>query len=1220
MKKAPLTLLSALLSFFLVSDVSGRPASSDACFERWWIDRLATARADRGDAYALLPLRDVLRLAQTAEDPLRIAAAIEAIRQQAGIDPLVADEMDMMLLHADYSRSDLESASRRKERLGIFDSYLIGEASSREAENDMRAVSAWRRIPTSPNGQVSLHHLVFPSTRHHVWLRTYFHLKRSTKVALRYGADDRASIYIDGREVASPEGVHDFAFDQHAVALKLDAGWHRLTARVDQEEGKWTFLARLTRPDGKPLASSVSMEMPADFKAIDAEIDTGKRKRKRHSKKKIKVRTLAGELEERAKRGDLRARIHWARDLHARGLPHRRSDRALTLARLSVGARPSDPEALSTLATIESEPSRRRRALERWRAEDPTHPAAAREWVHYLFPFNQRRSTIDAARAQLEACGERDPYLEAWVALAGFSWSFPSGALAELDALTKTFPRQPVIRERQAAFAAGRELTMRARTAYREYFQLVAGDALARQKYHRWLESMLDHQTLIDSATTAVRLYPHDIGFRLDLARAQDRVGRTDEASKTLERALGVSPDHPAALLLAGEWALRDGREDEAVQRWRSALKSLPDPGTLPERIAEVTGDDAAFSSEWSISLEQARTIYERAAENLSNEHAMVVVADAAAYKVRRNGLSTTFRQLVYAIRDAAKVGTTQSYSFPYSPKLERPHVLEARLVRLDGTEHPLIIRDQAMISNPELRMWYDSRIRSFGFPKLEDGDLIEIRYRVDDRGPANPIAEGYFGDLWFVGSGIPVLSARLTTEAPLSLPIRHHLVNFPEGAKESETIADDKRIHVVETPPLDAYDSLPDSPPPSERLPHVIVGTATSWAELGAMYAELLKDQLDLDADSRQKVGQVLRGRQSRRDKISALYHWVIENTRYVALELGIHALKPYKISDVFHRRFGDCKDKAGLLVAMLEEAGIDAQIALVRTYDRGSFDTTVPVFEAFDHAIVYVPDEDLWLDGTVVHHGLEEIAFGDRGGLALLIDRSGRNESRLTKIPDAAPRNARDFQEEEITVQADGSASFAVRVEAEGERAAEERSYFRLEENRGGVLQHRLLREMPDIMLTAVNFEAMGLENETVSYTYNGRVDGFARLEKQRLSLPIGLLPPVFPADIPDPRRDMPVVLPRPFSSERRTLIRLGPTMKVVESPKSHHIDSPWGSLRIEARSTRDGVRIDIHAVVRGGRVSVDRLDEWTGFLERARQALGQRLLVEIGPEVRP
>ena len=60
---------------------------------------------------------------------------------------------------------------------------------------------------------------------------------------------------------------------------------------------------------------------------------------------------------------------------------------------------------------------------------------------------------------------------------------------------------------------------------------------------------------------------------------------------------------------------------------------------------------------------------------------------------------------------------------------------------------------------------------------------------------------------------------------------------------------------------------------------------------------------------------------------------------------------------SEVIQRHYGDCKDKANLLVAMLRAAGIKANLALLDVGPGPDVSTALPGISLFDHAIVYVP-----------------------------------------------------------------------------------------------------------------------------------------------------------------------------------------------------------------------------------------------------------------------
>ena len=121
--------------------------------------------------------------------------------------------------------------------------------------------------------------------------------------------------------------------------------------------------------------------------------------------------------------------------------------------------------------------------------------------------------------------------------------------------------------------------------------------------------------------------------------------------------------------------------------------------------------------------------------------------------------------------------------------------------------------------------------------------------------------------------------------------------------------------------------------------------------------------------------------------DKVRALHRFVIEKTRYVGLEFGIHGYKPYPVSQVLLRRFGDCKDKALLLMALLREQGIESELVLLRSRRAGLVDSQPASLAIFDHAITYVPRLDLYLDSTAEFAGMSELPSQDQGVMVLRV-----------------------------------------------------------------------------------------------------------------------------------------------------------------------------------------------------------------------------------------
>lgn len=1204
--------LGAALALVLVAPAAAAPPK---CFEDWWRQRLDEARTLRGGAEALTPIREVADMGRTAADPDAVRDALDALRALPDMHPLVAGEIDGMLLGADLDRGDLAAAEARRRRLGLVTRLLIagpfkGEDVPADLLGDLEqpasAASRWRVVETGPDGILPLHELMTPASRTSALVVFYLRVLRRTAIALRYGADDRAVLDIDGATVLAPDGQHDFSFDQHAAFVELEPGWRRVAVRVSQDDRAWNLQVRLTTPDGRAVdPAAISVEWPGDVAAVERELRAHPARWTRAS-----GATIPDLLEQRAQRGDPRSLARVAEDLADRGIPDRKDSRAVTLARQAAEAAPGDVDVQWVRAIVDSDPARRREALEQVLKIEPSHPGALRRLAAYYLEYGRTDASLGAARRSLDACGKEDAYLQGWEAIARDARGFPAGAAADVSRLVAQSPRQVVLWERLADLLQRDGRTASARAAFEHVLALERVNARARGALMSLYASVGDADSGQRLLEQTLVLAPLDMSLRRQLVRLLLSDGRAEEALQQVRTALALSPGNPALMELQGEVLLASGDERDAAAAWKSALGAAQDPGALGDRITALTGADDTFGAEWTVSLDQARAI--EASHPVEGDPPAVVLSKTVAYRVRADGLASRFNQSIMRIRRPDQAEFARSFSFSYSPTLERATVLAARLVRRDGGVTLAARADRPMLPDPEVRMWYDSRVVELSFPRLEEGDLIEIRWRITDRGPGNPVGEGYFGELWIAGDEVPVLAPRLVLDAAPEAPLAHQIVNSPAPATEKSEAREDRRLTVIELPPLPAYRSAPLAPPPTTRLPYCVVGAVPDWSTLARMYSRLVRDQAVAGPDVRDVVHQALAHAVDRRQKIRALYDWLIDNTRYVALELGIHALKPYDASSVLHRRFGDCKDKATLLLTMLREAGVDAELALVRTRDRGPLDTKIPTFADFDHAIVHIPGDELWLDGTVMHHGLGEVPAMDRDAMALLVDPGGEGGGKLVTIPEQRPEDSFVSYDEQLVLQETGDAQVSVAVTARGDDAGRERGYFRGSTRPGAVLADRLRRLHPDLSLVNADFTAVGLDDEAVRFSFRAQMQRFARPEGGALSAPLGLDTPELPLDRPAVDRRLPIELPPPFQRRMTSKISFPEGFAVRETPPNETVDSPFGRVTVQVRPGRRSVEVTVELVFLGGLVPVERVPELAAFVERAEHALSGRIIL--------
>ena len=182
--------------------------------------------------------------------------------------------------------------------------------------------------------------------------------------------------------------------------------------------------------------------------------------------------------------------------------------------------------------------------------------------------------------------------------------------------------------------------------------------------------------------------------------------------------------------------------------------------------------------------------------------------------------------------------------------------------------------------------------------------------------------------------------------------------------------------------------------------------------------------------------------------ERVRAVHDFVVRSTRYVGLELGIHGYKPYNVTQVLARRFGDCKDKASLMVAMLREVGVNAELTLLRTRRGGRVDARPASLAIFDHAIVYVPVLDRYFDGTAEFSGGDELPAEDQGVPALRVQPRGSALTETPVFPASANRVERrwlvqlsasgeDRADEEITIRGQAAPEWREHYQTAAERS---------------------------------------------------------------------------------------------------------------------------------------------------------------------------------------
>jgi transglutaminase-like putative cysteine protease/predicted Zn-dependent protease len=261
----------------------------------------------------------------------------------------------------------------------------------------------------------------------------------------------------------------------------------------------------------------------------------------------------------------------------------------------------------------------------------------------------------------------------------------------------------------------------------------------------------------------------------------------------------------------------------------------------------------------------------------------------------------------------------------------------------------------------------------------------------------------------------MPVRHARLTLEAPAALPLRWVARDLP-GVSPKEEVSQGRRRLTFEARDLQpADDPEPGLPSDAPRSAYVAFSTGSAWADLARRYSEIVDRAIrgaDVNAFLRAAAGGPAA---SQLETINRILARMSDEVRYTGMELGEGGLIPRTPAETLKRRFGDCKDKAVLLTALLRAADIPAYVALLNAgEDDPDVEESLPGFGLFNHAIVVVPGAPaLWIDPTDPYARAGELPTADQGRLALVASPTATG---LVRTPEAAAADNRVIETREV------------------------------------------------------------------------------------------------------------------------------------------------------------------------------------------------------------
>jgi tetratricopeptide (TPR) repeat protein len=970
----------------------------------------------------------------------------------------------------------------------------------------------WRRVEHFDyDGRVNLAALLDPSRWTCAYLVTYIKSESAQEIALRLGAYRGVKLWLNGRRLLSDDQAHLGALDQYVAGGRLEPGWNKLKCKVCQRTGRWHLRLRLTDLAGNPLQLTHSAEIhptpdrsadtspqpePDSFPAWLKEqpddphgfkhlLQAVWSRRTGFFKRSVAEATALAEAHPRCPLYRmLLARAHFAAG-------HEGS--ALKAVREAERLVPGLPDALLERARYEQRHQRHERALK------------------ILAPLIKAEPVMPAVRAQRISL------------LADRGWVFD--ALQAANSFLAVQPDRPWTWRMIGSLHFSLDQPDDGIRAYEKSLQL---EASHEGTYNRLVDKALQrgrYQQALDIIRRKGRVFPCLITSALREARILLAMQEYNQALSVCDRVAGIAPDYWYQQKLRGDIHYRRGERQKALLSYHAALQLQPDNPQLREYLDFLEQRRDEVFDEFGLSEPVVEKVLTQVPDAAAFPEAEAVfLLDDHVTHVFQDGSASHLVRQVYLLRTEKALQRFSRFRVPSSSSFKLD---TAETIKPDGTRQEATSIRRGVIH----------------FPALEPGSLLHVAYRYESS--SSSWMEDHF-DMSFNFQGRdPCLRARWVLALPADKQLK--VLKTGELIKErTDTFSGQPvRIWTAEHAPMLHRESM--RPPIRLLRAAVYVSTVPSWDVLARWQNSLISDQFEVNDEIRKKTEEITKNEQTPLGKLRAIYQFVAKEVRYLHHDVGIFGKKPNKAINVFENRFGDCKDKATIMIAMLKHVGIQAAYAAVRTVEKGPVFWEVPHAQT-NHIITYIPaqkgiDKPLFVDGTSQYGDLEYLLDRNQGIRALVLDGETH---KIIETPSLPPETSTLENTSTASIRDDDTLVLRARERWTGWFAYTHRSGLNVEGKRLEELAKELSYRYPGAVLKTARFSGLDTLDKEAGCDFTLEVPGQVRREGKTLRVNL-----LWPSNLargmarkPERRYDIFMVY--------RTNFKISGTLQLPEGPK--------------------------------------------------------------------
>ena len=522
-----------------------------------------------------------------------------------------------------------------------------------------------------------------------------------------------------------------------------------------------------------------------------------------------------------------------------------------------------------------------------------------------------------------------------------------------------------------------------------------------------------------------------------------------------------------------------------------------------------LTATSCAFAAKPDSVPDWVRSAASQTVPSYSPETNAVVLTEQITYSVAPDGTATEhYRHVLKILRPQGRDQATVVVPFDKDTKLLSLHVWS---ISPDGHEYALKDKEIVEFGYPGGgNLYADEQYKMAKAPGADPGGIVAYEYQQRER--------PYITEkTWYFQQDLPQLNQSFTLELPsgysYSTVWAHHA---PIQAVDLEHQR--WRWEMKETPAIDLRHVLfrPSSMSLEGRMT-VHYGPRTSstiqgtWKSIGEWYEPLARDRLVATLEIAAKAKELVGDKTDFYEKTAAIAEFLQTQIRYFVIEMGIGGYQPHFAGEIFRNRYGDCKDKATLLSAMLSSVGIHSALIMV-DHRRGVIDPEAPSTVG-DHMIaaIEIPKgytspklhsvitsktgrRYLCFDPTWQKTAFGQLEHNLQGGYGLLLEGS---DSEIVPLPVLSPELNTIHRTATFQLQPDGSLTGKITEKRFGDVSEQRRSLYTGDDakKQDEFLDHLLEQDFTTFKVADFKVENAASLNSDLVTSFSLSADRFAK-----------------------------------------------------------------------------------------------------------------------------